>query len=110
MILCHKCSGLLHNIDDIDLESAIGGCKCISSYIRDFQTHITAIQAIKEAIESDINSIRHLSARNSKDDKKYILEHRTRINKLLDYLGDSNNVDNFSSIGVDKEGRNINNG
>jgi hypothetical protein len=44
IILCHKCSGLLQG----SLPYETYGCRCISGYVRDWQTPITPVQALAE--------------------------------------------------------------
>lgn len=53
VILCHKCSGLLH-ADTREEGSELVHCGCISGYVRGFEPHLTR----EEAINSQIDSVR----------------------------------------------------
>lgn len=87
MILCHKCSGLLTQIDNPALQDALGGCRCMSGYVRDWQVGLTEQQAITKAIEHSEAAIRWLSSRNAKGDPERIIACQERIAKLRNLVG-----------------------
>ena len=52
IILCHKCSGVLTNSDDVDV-TGLADCRCISGYVRGFDPVInTALEAAKVQIKN----------------------------------------------------------
>jgi hypothetical protein len=68
VVLCHKCSGLLTESEE--LQTVIGGCGCISSYIRDWQTAITPEEALYECLNNDINLQKFFTRRDGKPNEK----------------------------------------
>lgn len=77
--LCHKCCGLLTEPVDIRIDIAIGGCGCISGYVRDFYKPFSQLDALLETIEHEKRLVAWLTERNSESDPRSILHCKERI-------------------------------